>query len=142
MAEPNHPHHSTERLTRSRRQIEEQHAALDRLQVDLQHALDDGAPRGIEDALRALAGAVEAHFELEEHAYYPDPARLAPEPGSELRALEGEHEQLRAELDDLREALEREGVPALRAAFSIFATALAEHEAREEKLMARLAERD
>jgi hypothetical protein len=134
--------HSIERMQRSERQIAEQHSALDRLQVDLQRALEDGADRDVEAALRALEGAVVAHFELEEHAYYPDPAGLPADTAEALRALEGEHEQLRAELEDLRRAYEGEGLPALRTAFSIFATALAEHETREEKLMERLSHPD
>lgn len=142
MADPHAVAHSLERIQRSERQIAEQHAALDRLQVDLQRALENGAERGVEEALRALEGAVVAHFELEEHAYYPDPEALPAGPAEALRALEGEHEQLRAELEDLRRAFEGEGLPALRTAFSIFATALAEHETREEKLMERLSHPD
>jgi len=141
MSDDAHAHNSAERLHRSQRQIAEQHEALDRLQTDMQRALDEGALPAIRDALRALSGAAEAHFELEEHAYYPGRSGLSGTFVRRLDELEADHEQLRAELDDLRSALEREDVPNLRAAFSIFATALAEHEASEEKLMEQLAER-
>lgn len=134
-------HNSQERLERSQRQIAEQHEALDRLQADVQRALEDGGLPAIQESLRALAGAVEAHFELEEHAYYPARSGLSPNFARRLAELESDHEHLRAELEDMRLALVNEGVPALRTAFSIFATAIAEHEAAEEKLMAQLSER-
>lgn len=129
-------------MSRSRRQIAEQHAALDDLQVDVQRALDAGGANAIEDGLRALSGALEAHFELEERAYYPDRSSIGSDFAERLDELEGEHQQLRAELDDLRTAVVEGDVPALRSLFSVFAVALATHEAQEEKVMADLAERD
>jgi len=128
-----------ERVRRSRRQIAEQHASLDRLQTDVQRSLEHGDADGIRSALRALTGSVEAHFELEEHAYYPAADQLSAGQAQTLEALLADHEHLRAELDDLEHALDHEDVPGLRTAYSIFATALADHETREEKLMEEVA---
>lgn len=142
MSDTDESSRSRHRLARSRMQIADQHAGLDGLQVEVQRALDEGDRASIEDAVRALSGALEAHFSLEERAYYPDRATIDAGLANRFDEFEGEHEQLRAELDDLRAAVVRGDMPALGGLFSIFAVALAQHEADEEKTMADLAERD
>jgi len=126
---------SPERLQRSQQKILEQHEHLDALQLDLRVALDAGDVAAAERTLGSFSGAVEAHFELEESAYFPEQSALPDDAAARFDGLMGDHETLRQRLAGLRERLAKEGVDALRASFDSFVSDLEDHEAREEKAM-------
>ena len=130
------PEHRT-RAARSQRRISEQHLHLGQLESELQSALGRGDDDGTAHAFRQLAGAIDAHFELEERAYYPDPNGDA-ELAATFEGLVGEHAELRGELERLREVLTEGNLHAFSSAFHAFSTALGEHEAEEEKAMERI----
>jgi hypothetical protein len=141
MPKPERGIHSPERLQRSQQKILEQHSNLDALQLDVQVALADGDRASVELALRSFSGAVEAHFDLEESAYFPERSHLADDLGAVLEKLIDDHESLREHLRELRHTLEHDGLPALRGSYDSFILALDDHEAREEKAMELIASR-
>jgi hypothetical protein len=141
MARPDRGSHSPERVQRSQQKILEQHANLDALQLDVQVALADGDRESVELALRAFSGAVEAHFDLEESAYFPERTHLADDLAAALDKLMDDHESLRERLRELRHTLDHDGIPALRGAYDPFISALDDHEAREEKAIELIASR-
>lgn len=141
MAKDERKAHSPERLQRSQQKILEQHAHLDAQQLDVRVALADGDVVAAEHALRAFGGAVEAHFALEESAYYPETSALDADLAAILGELMTDHETMRDQIGELRRALQEGGLPALRDAFDAFISTLDDHETREEKTMELIASR-
>jgi hypothetical protein len=126
------------RLNRIVRQIADQHRALRPLFERVQSSLDGGDRRDSSEALQGYRRAIGAHFELEEEVFFPAFHGLHPDWSEELDALHSEHRSLRDALADLEGRLHghrtREGPELL----THFATLLADHEAREERLVATL----
>jgi hypothetical protein len=129
------------RLKRVVRQILEQHRQLASLCDELRRALEVGG--SADEALARLdpyRDAIEAHFGLEVQVFFPALQGLHPEWSAELGALEAEHGRLRAGLEALRAALVGAAAGDPRSGLETFVVRLAEHERREERLVAGLVE--
>jgi iron-sulfur cluster repair protein YtfE (RIC family) len=126
------------RLKRASIKIADQHREISHLEEGVRIAITDRDPVQTESALVKLEGALEAHFDLEERAYYPIADGLEADAIERFRALRQDHQQLREDLADLRDGLKQEGLGTFMRAFSAFAHDLADHEGREETLMEEL----
>ena len=130
------------RLARASSRITEQHQALTRLEDEVRRAITEGDAARTGSALVQLEGTLEAHFELEERAYYPIADGLDAGTVERFRELRDEHQLLREGLGDLRDGLKQEGLGGLLRTFTTFAHDLAHHERREESLMEELSRDD
>jgi uncharacterized protein YidB (DUF937 family) len=130
------------RLARASKRIAEQHLALTKLEEEVRGAITQGDAERTRSALVQLEGTLEAHFELEERAYYPLADGLDAGTAERFRELRDEHQLLREGLGDLRDGLKQEGLGGMLPAFTAFAHDLAHHERREESLMEGLSRND
>lgn len=130
------------RLARASKRIAEQHLALTKLEEEVRRAITQGDAAQTGSALVQLEGTLEAHFELEERAYYPIADGLDAGTAERFLALRDEHELLREGLGELRDGLKQEGLGGLLRTFTAFARDLADHERREESLMEDLSRGD
>jgi hypothetical protein len=126
------------RVSAEGRRISSQHRQLDAIYARVVAALERGAEQDARDALQRFRDAWDAHTSLEDGFYFPALRGLRPELGSRLDALSADHV-------DFREAIERIeagfGDAAARGdALDRFVTGLAEHERREEALLAEITE--
>jgi hypothetical protein len=128
----------TLRMARERRVISAQHRQLDDFVVLLAAALDAGEARAARVAYERFASALAAHFELEERFYFPALRGLRPALGPELEALEGEHHSLGEHLARLGQLADAGDCAACATHLERLAGELAEHEGREEGLLASL----
>jgi hypothetical protein len=120
----------------------QEHSELDALVEVVIEALGRGGTRSAAaGSLEDLAGALEAHFELEESAYFPLVERVSPEESSALAAARLGHGKIRDRLKELRELVENGDLHAARAALDILLERFRAHEVEEAKLIARLEER-
>lgn len=126
------------RLARASNKIAEQHRELQNLEEDVRIAITDRDAIATESALVKLEGALEAHFELEERAYYPIADGLEEAMAARFGELRRDHQGLREDLGDLRDELKQQGLTGFMRSFSAFAHDLAGHEQREEALMREL----
>lgn len=131
--------HSPERMRRSLCQIVEQHGSILILRQALENAVRSGDADAAARCLQRLSGAVEAHFELEEGAYYPPAVPVEGGAADTLLSFIEEHERLRVELRTLHSLLDDARSEDFKRAFDAFSSALTDHEAREEKSMQELA---
>lgn len=130
------------RLKRASNKISEQHRELTLLEDRVREAITDRDEVATESALVKLEGALEAHFELEERAYYPVADRFDDATQERFRRLRDDHQTLRDDLGDLRDELKQSGLRAFLRAFTTFGHDLADHEQREEALMKELRHAD
>ncbi|MGH0037195.1 MAG: hemerythrin domain-containing protein [Myxococcota bacterium] len=126
------------RLERASSKITVQHRELSDLEDGVRMAITDRDEIRTESAFVKLEGALEAHFELEERAYYPSADDLDAATAARFRELRADHQQLREDLSDLRDGLKQDGLDGLLRGFTAFAHDLAHHEEREEVLMEEL----
>jgi len=126
------------RLRRAVKQIGTQHEHL----RSAHRAVSDAAAAGDLDEIHAcldrLCGAIDAHFALEESVFFPALHWLHPPSEGELVALVDEHAAHRTELERLRELLANAPLAEFVAVYDAFAERTAEHEGREERLLASL----
>jgi hemerythrin len=135
----NEKRHSPERMDRSLQQIVSQHGNILSLRHGLERAVRRADMDAIERGLLQLSGAIEAHFELEEGAYYPPAVPVESAAGDTLLSLVDEHERLRTELRTLGSLLSDGREKDFGRALEAFSSALTDHEVREEKAMRDLA---
>jgi hemerythrin-like domain-containing protein len=130
------------RLRRGVRQMATQHRQLRALHQALAEAIASERAAAARDCVERLRSAVEAHFSLEEGVFFPAVHGLHPESAPELNALTREHDDFLAALSQLDELLARGAAPAALDAFAAkyraFSETIAEHERREEQLVASL----
>jgi hypothetical protein len=126
------------RMARESRVISAQHRQLDDFVIVLAAALDADDAGAARVAYERFASALEAHFALEERFYFPALRGLRPALGSALEALEGEHQALGERLAGLGRLAEAGDCAACLGLLERFAGELAEHEGREEGLLASL----
>ena len=106
--------------------------------MEVRRAITEGDAEETGSALVQLEGTLEAHFELEERAYYPIADGLDARTAERFEQLRDDHQRLREGLGGLRDGLKQEGLTGFLRAFSAFAHDLADHERCEEALMAEL----
>jgi hypothetical protein len=118
----------------------QEHSELDALVEVVIEALGRGAISATAGSLEDLTAALDAHFELEESAYFPLVERVSPEQSSALAAARLGHHKIRERLNELRELIESGDLRAARAALDILLERFRAHEIEEAKLIARLEE--
>jgi len=126
------------RLRRIRRQVGDQHRHLNAIRAELARALASGRVTPAMEVLRGYSEAIQAHFVLETQTFFPALHGLRPEFGSDLEALDREHGLLLSRLEQIEVTLSRSALASGAEEVQGFNTALAEHERREEALMARI----
>lgn len=127
------------RLKRVVKQMGDQHRHLRPIHAELAEALArDGTVRPAQAAFARYREALDAHFALEGEMFFPALHGLRPEWGADLERLDHEHEQLRASLAEVGRRIGAGGLAEAGAALEGFASALREHEGREERLIAQL----
>jgi hypothetical protein len=126
------------RMRRERRVISAQHRQLDDFYAWLVAALDAGEAPAVFSAFRRFSDALEAHFALEDGLYFPALRGLRPALEPELEALGEDHRALRERLAGLARLVEASPCEACRRPLERLAGDLAEHEGREEGLLASL----
>jgi hypothetical protein len=120
------------RVQRGRRTISAQHRQLDHFYLRVASALEAARIETARAAFARFSDALEAHLALEDGLYFPALRGLRPELAEHLDRLEDEHQRLRERLGRVaRGALDRERLEGL-------ADELADHEGREEALLASL----
>ena len=120
------------------RRISSQHRQLDTFYELIERALDEGRAADARAGAQRFGDALEAHFSLEDHFYFPALHGLRPELDGELGGLVDEHQSLLAEFRAAGALLEASRLPAAREALEAFVAQLTDHEEREEALLARL----
>jgi hypothetical protein len=126
------------RMQRERRVISQQHRQLDDFHVRLAAALDAGDAPGAQAAFYRFSDALEAHLALEDGLYFPALRGLRPALERDLEALSDEHQQLRECLVGLAKLVEAGRCEACLRPLEQLAGDLADHEGREEGLLASL----
>jgi hemerythrin-like domain-containing protein len=125
-------------MRREARVISSQHRQLDEFYERLTGAIDRGEADATRAAFMRFADALEAHFALEDGLYFPALRGLAPRLTGDLEALCDEHQRLREQLAHVARLVERGVIPECARPLDQLAVDLAEHEGREEGLLALL----
>lgn len=123
------------RLAHASRRLAVQHDYLDALLAATQRALERNTPAEAREALAGFAGALEAHFALEEQLHFPALHGLRLELAPELEALMLEHRALRERMRALAERVGKEPRESVTAEFVALGGVLRVHESREEQLL-------
>jgi hypothetical protein len=114
------------------------HSELDYVIDALLTMIDRGSAAAASNALEDLAGAMEAHLEIEEEVYFPLIERLAPEHASTVGAARRTHLDLREHIASLRDHLAQSELEAARGALTKLLRELRTHEQMEAQLIADL----
>ena len=128
------------RMGSEARRISAQHKQLDLFYGMLEEALQRGSLRGARVAFVRFHDALEAHISLEDQVFFPALRGLRPEFEADLSGLVDEHAAIRLDLDHLHDLLAEGELEDCLECLGRFATTIAEHEEREETLMARIHE--
>jgi transposase len=126
------------RMGAERRRISSQHRQLDAIYGRVEAAIAKGAFPEAREALGRFRDAWEAHTSLEDGFYFPALRGLRPAVGAQLEALSAEHARSMQQLAELEALVEKQDGAALEAALERFVAHLADHEGREERLLAEL----
>ncbi len=129
------------RMQREARVISQQHRGLDDFYQRVSTALHAGESERARAAFARFADALEAHLALEDGLYFPALRGLAPALERDLEALSDEHQQLRERLASVARAIESEACEPCARLLGQLAGELAEHEGREEGLLASIQKR-
>ena len=124
------------RVQRGARTISAQHRQLDDFYLRVAAALDGGEAESARAAFARFCDALEAHLALEDGLYFPALRSLRPALERDLDPLEGEPQQLRERLAQVARSLESDDCPRCARLLEQLAGDLAEHEGREEGLLA------
>jgi len=125
------------RVERGRRTISAQHRQLDDFYLRVAAALEGGEAETARAALARFGDALEAHLALEDGLYFPALRGLRPELANDLERLCDEHQQLRERLARVARSIESDLCGSAQLLEQL-AGDLAEHEGREEGLLASL----
>jgi len=129
------------RVKRLVQQTADQHRHLGALRREIDAAFERGALRDAGSAMRRFEVALSAHFELEQGFFFPALHGFSPARSVELEALEDEHAGFLGELRALEARIEKVSAQASREALAQWFASLREHENREERLVALIADR-
>ena len=124
------------RMQRETRVISAQHRQLDEFYARVASALRADERDTARAAFARFADALEAHFALEDGLYFPALRGLRPALGADLERLCDEHQVLREQLAGVARAIDREAGAESARLLDRLAGELAEHEGREEGLLA------
>jgi len=128
------------RLAHEARRIAAQHGYLDALESTTLRALERGDAAEMVAALRSFEGSLGAHFTLEEKVQFPALHGLDPRLDPELAELVRDHGRFLDQMQAMRAQVDAAGV-AHRSqtlfAFGQLASALRQHEEREESILTR-----
>ena len=124
------------RAQRGTRTISAQHRQLDDFYLRVASALAEGDREAARAAFARFSDALEAHLALEDGLYFPALRGLRPGLGGDLELLCDEHHQLREALVRVAHSIESQACEACAPLLHQFAGDLAEHEGREEGLLA------
>ncbi len=126
------------RLRIEARRISSQHRQLDELYALLVKALDEGVQGPVRRGFERFRDALEAHFSMEDNVHFPALHGLRPELDGLLTRLVDEHRTLRDKLARVQDAFLAGDLETGLERLDAFAEELAEHEDREEDLVAEL----
>jgi iron-sulfur cluster repair protein YtfE (RIC family) len=126
------------RVQRGERTISAQHRQLDDFYLRVASALEGEQPDTARAAFARFASALEAHLALEDGLYFPALRGLKPALAAALDQLEDEHQGLRERLAHVARSIEGTPCAACAPLLESLAGALADHEGREEGLLASL----
>lgn len=124
------------RMAHEARRISSQHRQLDSLYWLVVAALERRAPAQACTAFVRFRDALDAHMSLEDELYFPALRGLRPELEPELAGLVRDHRRFRRSLDALAGAFADGNGAACAGGLESFATGFADHEQREEHLLA------
>jgi len=126
------------RMQGEARRISSQHRQLELFYGMLEEALERGALQGARVAFVRFRDALDAHITLEDQVFFPALHGLSPELGPQLTGFVREHEAMRRQLDQLQDLLAEGAVESCVRELDAFAERIADHERREERLLADL----
>ena len=126
------------RLSGESRRISSQHRQLDVLYALVVQALEGGSLEAVRKALERFRDAWEAHTSLEDGFYFPALRGLRPALARPLEVFSAEHGHFRDAFGRLEGSLAAADLPGLGASLEGLAAEIADHEAREEALLAEL----
>ena len=118
------------------RRIVSQHEQLDMFAAMVSSSVEGGSLRSARRAFTSFAAALESHISLEDQTFFPALRGLSPSLGPSLAQLIAEHAGFRQRLDDLHELLARGSAEEFRRGFDGFCSDFAQHEVREERIVA------
>jgi Hemerythrin HHE cation binding domain len=124
------------RLNGEVRRISSQHRQLDALFALVVEALESGSAAATRGALQSFRDAFQAHTDLEDGFYFPALHGLRAELAPTLDRFSAEHRSFRESFDQLEAHLDASDLAGLGGRLEGFAAELADHEAREEALLA------
>jgi hypothetical protein len=124
------------RMQREVRVISAQHRQLDEFYARVADAVHGDQPDAARAAFARFADALEAHFALEDGLYFPALRGLRPALGPDLEALCDEHQRLREALAGVARLVDAGACAACAPPLERLAGDMAEHEGREEGLLA------
>ena len=116
-----------------------QHRQLDEFFAMVISAVERGSLMAAREVFTRFHDALDAHVSLEDRVWFPALRGLHPRVTSELVCLVEDHDGFRRSLDELSDLLAEGSVEEFSGAFDRLALAFSQHEAREERLMTRLA---
>jgi len=126
------------RVRRGTRTISAQHRQLDDFYLRVAGALDGGEAERAQAAFARFCDALEAHLALEDGLYFPALRGLRPALSDILERLCDEHQRLREQLARVARSIENDACEVCAQLLERLAGDLAEHEGREEELLASL----
>ena len=124
------------RMAQEARRISSQHRQLDSLHALVVAALERRARAQARTAFVRFRDALDAHMALEDELHFPALRGLRPDLDGELAGLVREHRRFRRSLDTLAETFFHGSAAGCAQGLDAFAEAFAEHEGREERLLA------
>jgi hypothetical protein len=123
------------RIPRQARRMVSGHEQLETFADLVREAVADGSLQNARLSFMRLGDALDAHLTLEDQHFFPALRGLKPELAHDLTQLICEHAEFRIALDELRALLAKGSAEAFALDFETFCGQLADHEAREERLI-------
>ena len=118
------------------RRIASQHEQLHTLAAMVSSSVERGSLRSARLAFTSFSAALESHMTLEDQTFFPAIRGLSPSLAPHLAQLIAVHAGFRQRLDDLHELLARGSAEEFRRGFDGFCSDFAQHEVREERIVA------
>ena len=118
------------------RRLSTQHEQLDTFAQMVAAGLERQSLHAARIAFTRFRDALEAHVTLEDRIFFPALRGLRPALDADLADLVRQHDGFRAELEALHDLLASGSAEAFEESFQGFCDSFAEHEAREERILA------
>lgn len=126
------------RMSLEARRISSQHRQLDAIYGLVVDAVNRRLREAARSAFNRFQDAIEAHFSLEEEFYFPALHGMRSDLTADLDHLVGEHGVLREAIAGCEQCLGHAEFPHCMDLLDQLATSLADHEDREEQVLARI----